>query len=152
MSYAFLVQQLTITISLLATTCFLCAQVKVEHPVTSSQRLESNPKCHPCVSFASMVYQDKLWHLGLSKTIWTWDRKSATNILIPPPQNGNVSVISTYCEPFSFFSYQLCKSIYTDIYNTKNPLYFQVKPIFSFGQKMAFTSEQMSTAAGLVFS
>ena len=33
MSYAFLVQQMTMTIELLATACFVCAQVKVEHPV-----------------------------------------------------------------------------------------------------------------------
>ena len=33
MSYAFLVKQMTLTIRLLATACFVCAQVKVEHPV-----------------------------------------------------------------------------------------------------------------------
>ena len=33
MSYAFLVQQMTMTVRLLATACFVCAQVKVEHPV-----------------------------------------------------------------------------------------------------------------------
>ena len=33
MSYAFLVQQMTMTIRLLATACFVYAQVKVEHPV-----------------------------------------------------------------------------------------------------------------------
>ena len=33
MSYTFLVIQMTMTITLLATACFLCAQVKVEHPV-----------------------------------------------------------------------------------------------------------------------
>ena len=36
MSYTFLVQQMTMTIRLLATACFVCAQVKVEHPVEVS--------------------------------------------------------------------------------------------------------------------
>ena len=33
MSLAFMVQQMTISIRLLAIACFVCAQVKVEHPV-----------------------------------------------------------------------------------------------------------------------
>ena len=37
--YAFLVQQMTMTIRLLATGCFVCAQVKVEHPVIPFKKL-----------------------------------------------------------------------------------------------------------------
>ena len=33
MSYVFLIEQMTMTIRLLATGCFVHAQVKVEHPV-----------------------------------------------------------------------------------------------------------------------
>ena len=33
MSYVFLVEQMTMTIRLLATACFVYAQVEVEHPV-----------------------------------------------------------------------------------------------------------------------
>ena len=33
MSHEFLVQQMTMTVRLLAIACFVCAQVKVEHPV-----------------------------------------------------------------------------------------------------------------------
>ena len=42
MSYELLVQQMTRIIGLLATTCFVCAQVKVEHPVLFCIFLETN--------------------------------------------------------------------------------------------------------------
>ena len=37
MSHEFLAQQMTMTIRLLATGCFVHAQVKVEHPVQASE-------------------------------------------------------------------------------------------------------------------
>ena len=36
MSYELLVQQMTMITRLLATACFVCAQVKVEHPVMTN--------------------------------------------------------------------------------------------------------------------
>ena len=51
MSYAFFVQQMTITITLLATDCFVCAQVKVEHPVVFCQILNIFTKSIPSAVF-----------------------------------------------------------------------------------------------------
>ena len=54
MSYVFLIEQMTMTIRLLATGCFVHAQVKVEHPVTYAtcafkRAISSCDKCDMCV-------------------------------------------------------------------------------------------------------
>ena len=53
MSFAFLVQQMTMTIRLLATACFVCAQVKVEHPVS---QLSLQPVWNHYLCFLSSVF------------------------------------------------------------------------------------------------